>query len=58
MINFALTMMNFVSKNDSRRQGMRGAGAKNLLIMEFIEGERITDGAKVHLDEAGTYILY
>ena len=51
-------MMNFVSKNDSRRQGMRGAGAKNLLIMEFIEGERITDGAKVHLDEAGTYILY
>lgn len=37
----------------SRRNGMRGAGAKNLLVMEFIEGERVTDGAEAHLDYAG-----
>ena len=37
----------------TRRNGMRGAGARNLLVMEFIEGERVTDGAEAHLDEAG-----
>jgi hypothetical protein len=36
-----------------RRVGLRGAGSKKLLIMEFIEGERITDGAEAHLSEEG-----
>jgi len=36
-----------------RRNGMRGAGATNLLVMEFIEGERVTDGAEAHLDYDG-----
>ena len=36
-----------------RRVGQRGAGSKKLLIMEFIEGERITDGAEAHLSEEG-----
>lgn len=36
-----------------RRNGMRAVGATNLLVMEFIEGERVTDGAEAHLDYAG-----
>ena len=32
---------------------MRGVGATNLLVMEFIEGERVTDGAEAHLDYDG-----
>ncbi len=36
-----------------RRNGMRGAGATNLLVMEFIEGERVTDGAEAHLNYDG-----